>query len=661
MLNPYAWRPTREVAERSNVGRFMRRHGIADYHELVRRSTGDVGWFWDAVVRDLGIEFDRPYDRVFDDSRGIAWTTWFPGGRVNVARNCVERHARSHRRGQAAVVWEGEDGSVRRWTYGELDEQTSRFANALRSLGVEKGDRVGLFLPMIPEAVAAFMGCARVGAVAVPIFSGFGAPAVAARLGDAAARVLVTTDGFLRKGGVVDTKKVADEAVASVPSLRHVVVVHRLGRGGPTRTGFEVGWDEVTAAQPGASEAEPTDAEDPFLIAYTSGTTGKPKGAVHVHGGFLVKIAQEVAYQVDLQDGDVLHWVTDLGWIMGPWAIVGGLALGGTIFLYEGAPDHPGSDRLWAMVERHGVTILGISPTLVRSLMKHGEAPVKRHDLSRLRILASTGEPWNASPWLWFFEQIGGGRCPVINFSGGTEAGACFLSALPVTPLKPCALVGPSLGMDIDIFDPDGRPMAEGTGELVCKKPWPGMTRGLWNDPERYFETYWSRWPGVWVHGDWASRDEDGDWFLHGRSDDTLNVAGKRIGPAEVESAVVGHPAVAEVAAIGVPDPVKGEAIWCFAVLQPGEDAGAALREALRDRVVSALGKSFAPARVEFVTELPRTRSAKVLRRAIRARVLGLDPGDLSGLENPRSLDQFLPCPDPTPGGEARGSDRGPP
>lgn len=643
MPSPYAWTPPPDAVEKSNVGRFMRRHGIDGYAELVRRSTADIEWFWDAVVRDLGIDFDRPYERVLDASRGNAWARWFVGGRVNVAHNCVERHARSHRRDQVALIWEGEDAEVRRLTYGDLDAETSRFAHALRELGIGPGDRVGLFLPMIPEAVVALMACAKVGAIAIPIFSGFGAQAVAARLDDGGAKLLVTADGFLRKGAVVESGRVAAEAAALVPSLRHVVVVRRLGERGTCPPGFGMDWDEVTAGRPAEAPTESMDAEDPFLIAYTSGTTGRPKGAVHVHGGLLVKLAQEVAHQVDLRDGDVLHWVTDMGWIMGPWEVVGGLALGGTILLAEGAPDHPGPDRLWAMAERHGVTILGASPTLVRSLMKHGEAPVKRHDLSRLRILGSTGEPWNHAPWSWYFEQVGGGRCPIINFSGGTEVGACFLTALPITPLKPCALVGPALGMDVDIFGPDGAPLREGVGELVCKQPWPGMTRGLWGDPDRYIETYWSRWPGTWAHGDWASRDEDGDWFLHGRSDDTLNVAGKRIGPAEVESVLVGDPAVAEAAAIGVPDPVKGEAIWCFAVPRPGAVADEALRRTLCERVAQALGRSFAPARIEFVAELPRTRSAKVLRRAIRARVLGHDPGDLSSLENPRALDQFAP------------------
>ena len=346
------------------------------------------------------------------------------------------------------------------------------------------------------------------------------------------------------------------------------------------------------------------------MIAYTSGTTGKPKGSVHVHGGFLVKIAQEARHQVDMTADDRLLWVTDLGWIMGPWQIVGGLAAGGTIVLYEGAPDFPGPDRLWSIVERQRVSILGVSPTLVRALMRHGDGPASGHDLSSLRILASTGEPWNPVPWTWYFERAGGGRLPLINFSGGTEVGACFLSASPMTPLKPCDLVGPSLGMAVDVWDAAGRPVREAVGELVCTKPWPGMTRGLWGDPERYLQTYWSRWPDVWVHGDWASIDEDGQWTLHGRSDDTIKVSGKRLGPAEIESILVGHPAVAESAAIGLPDEIKGESVCAFVVLRAGFEAAEALRSELRGLVSTHLGRSFAPDRVAFVAELPKTRSA---------------------------------------------------
>ncbi|HED04843.1 MAG TPA: AMP-dependent synthetase, partial [Candidatus Fraserbacteria bacterium] len=484
--------------------------------------------------------------------------------------------------------------------------------------------------------------CAKIGAIFIPIFSGFGPQAVAARLNDGQAKLLLTADGFWRKGRPVPMKQTADQAVAQCPGLEHLIVFRRLGSDIPWSESRDLDWDQLVASESAECPSEHLDSETPFMIIYTSGTTGKPKGAVHVHGGFLVKIAQEVAHQTDLQDGDVLFWFTDMGWIMGPWEVVGGLALGGTLFFYEGAPDYPQSDRLWALIERHKITTLGLSPTLVRALMRHGEAPLKKHDLSSLRILGSTGEPWDPTSWRWCLKNIGGGRCPIINLSGGTEVGACFLSALPITPLKPCSLVGPALGMDIDVVDDQGRPVRDGqVGELICKKPWPAMTRGLWQDKSRYLEAYWSRWPDVWVHGDWASIDEDGYWYLHGRSDDTLKIAGKRVGPAEIEAALVAHPAVSEAAAVGVPHELKGEAVWCFVILAPGAEPSKNLATELRRTVAEQLGKPFAPARIGFVSQLPKTRNAKILRRAVRAAALGQDAGDLSGLENPEALEEI--------------------
>jgi acetyl-CoA synthetase len=632
------WRPSEDAAARSNVARFMRAHGIASEDELVARSVVDVTWFWDAVVRDLQIEFSEPYRSVLDTSRGMEWATWFGGGRVNLAWNCVDRWA-ERTPDASAVVWEGEEGHARRVSYAELRAMTDRLANGLASLGVKSSDAVGIFLPMTPEAVASVMACAKLGAVFLPIFSGFGADAVATRLDDAQATVLITADGFLRRGGTVPMKEVADEAVAEVPSVRHVVVLERTGRADlPWTDGRDVRWGELLASQPEGFQTQGLDPEHPLFVAYTSGTTGRPKGAVHVHGGFLVKIAEEVAYQTDVRPGDLLFWFADLGWIMGPWEIVGATALGATVFLYDGAPDHPGPDRIWAMVERHRITHLGVSPTLIRALIRHGEEPVRRHDLSSLRILASTGEPWNPEPYRWFAEVVGGGRLPIINLSGGTEVGACFLSPHAISPLKPCTLRGPALGMDVAVYRPDGTPAGpDEVGELVCRKPWPSMTRGLRGDPERYLDAYWRRFPGVWCHGDWASVDADGFWFLHGRSDDTMNVAGKRLGPAEVESVLTLDERVAEAAAIGVPHEIKGEAIWCFVVARGA--APPSLPEELATLVAEHLGKAFRPSRVLVVPELPRTRSAKILRRAIRATVTGADPGDLSGLENPSSLE----------------------
>jgi acetyl-CoA synthetase len=448
---------------------------------------------------------------------------------------------------------------------------------------------------------------------------------------------LITADGFTRRGKTVAMKETADAALAEVPSVHTVIVASRLGRTDvPLDPDRDVLLDSLDAV---SFDTRPVDSEHTLLIAYTSGTTGRPKGAVHVHGGFTVKLAEEAAFQTDVRPGERLFWLTDIGWIMGPWAMVGTLANRATLVIYDGAPDFPDVDRLWALVERHGINVLGVSPTLIRALMANGDEPVQQHDLSSLRILASTGEPWNEAPWRWYFDVVGGRRCPVINISGGTEVGACFLSPHVMQPLAPCSLGGPSLGMAVDVFDDDGKPVRGAVGELVCTKPWPGMTRGLFRDPERYLDTYWSRYPGVWWHGDFASISDDGQWFLHGRSDDTIKLAGKRLGPAEVESAVVAHPAVIEAAAIGVPDELKGEALWVFVVTAPGVETTDALRADIASYVTNALGPSFKPAQVRFTDALPKTRSAKVLRRAIRSVVTGNAPGDLSGLEDPTALD----------------------
>jgi acetyl-CoA synthetase len=640
MSQDYLWKPTPAVIERANIGRFMKRHGIDGYHDLIVRSTADIAWFWNAVIEDLGIEFYRPFDVLVDSKDGVPWSRWFVGGRVNLAHHCLDRHARSGRRDHIAVIWEGEGGDCRQLSYGELHAETCRLSHALKRLGVGRGDAIGLFLPLMPEAVIAFLACAQIGAISVPIFSGFGAQAVASRLTDSGAKVLITADSSLRRGKSILMAEVAAEAILRAPTVQHLIVARppHAGLRAPVPEGH-LNWADLVADESCEFDTESLDPESPLMIAYTSGTTGVSKGAVHVHGGFLVKIAQEVAHQVDMQADDRLCWVTDLGWIMGPWELVGGLAAGGTIVLIEGVPDYPSPDRLWSLIERHEVTILGVSPTLIRALMRHGTDPVHAHDLSRLRILGSTGEPWDPESWRWLFEHAGGSRCPIINLSGGTEVGACLLSALPITPLKPCSLAGPALGMAVDVFDAHGKPLRQGVGELVCTKPWPSMTRGIWGDPERYLATYWSRWPDVWVHGDWASIDDDGDWFLYGRSDDTLNVAGKRIGPAEVESIFAEHPAVSESAAIGVPDGLKGEVIHCFAVLRQGHVPADSLRSDLRGRVARSLGKSFAPEEVRFVIELPKTRSGKILRRLIRKIATGHDPGDLSSLENVTAID----------------------
>ena len=638
------WRPTPDYVNRSHLKRFMDRHGLASFDDLLRRSTSDVAWFTDAILKYLDIQFRQPYREVVDLSRGIAWPRWCVGGQLNIGYNCVDKYYRDSKLARRpAVIWEGEEGGSRTLTYADLYDEVNRCANALRLLGFGKGDAIGLFMPMTPEIVVALLAIVKIGGIVLPLFSGYGVSAIVARLVDGEAKALLTADGFFRRGQVVPMKPVADEAAAQVPSLREMIVLKRAGNPVSMKAGRDHWWHDLVPAQSQFAESAPTDAEDPLMIIYTSGTTGRPKGAVHTHCGFPVKSAQDMAFGTDVQAGDVMYWITDMGWMMGPWLVFGTLLLGATMFLYDGAPDHPGPDRLWAMVERHKITQLGISPTLVRALIKFGEEPVKKHDLSSLRLFGSTGEPWNPDPWLWLFNTVGGGRLPIINYSGGTEISGGIVMGNPLLPLKPCAFSAPCPGIAADVVDENGNPVRNQVGELVIRAPWIGMTRGFWKDPQRYEETYWSRWPNVWVHGDWAAVDEDGLWYILGRSDDTIKVAGKRLGPAEIESVLVAHPAVVEAAAIGVPDEVKGSEVVCFCVLRPGHAPSdrEALREALKAKVADELGKPLKPREIKFVKDLPKTRNAKVMRRIIRAAYLGLDPGDTSSLENPAAVEEI--------------------
>jgi acetyl-CoA synthetase len=636
------WRPSKQHMERSRIARFMRAQGIATLEELQRRSVADLEWYWDAVVKDLGVRWSAPYTRVLDDSRGIEWPTWFPGGRLNFTDNCVDRHVDAGRGAKPAIIWEGDDGQSRTLSYAELAAEVNRLANALKALGVGEGDRVGIFLPMSPEAAIATLAVVKIGAIYTPCFSGFGAGAVASRLSDCEAKVLITADGFHRRGQVVKMKEVADEAVAQCPSVKTVLVYRRLGRDIPWTQGRDRWWHEAVANQSDRAPALAVEADRPLIIIYTSGTTGKPKGAVLTHGGFLIKTAHDFGYCMDVGQDDRLFWLTDLGWLMGPMAITAALFHGGTAVVFEGVPDYPKPDRLWALIERHNVSVAGMSPTAVRALMPHGPEHVHAHDLSSLRIIGSTGEPWNPEPYKWLFENAGKAQVPIINYTGGTEISGGIVGCHTIHPLKPCSFAGPIPGIAADVIDDEGQPVRGSVGELVIRKPWPGMTRGFWRDPTRYEETYWSKYGDIWVHGDWATVDDDGFWFIQGRSDDTIKIAGKRVGPAEVESAATGHPAVAEAAAIGVPHPVKGEGVVLFVVLKPNEQPADALRDGIKDTVAAELGRPLRPEEVRFVGDLPRTRSAKIMRRVIRARHLGAtDLGDLSGLDNPAAIEEI--------------------
>jgi acetyl-CoA synthetase len=638
---PIVWRPTSDYIENAHLTKFMRLHQIPDFTELMRLSTLDVAWFSEAVLEYLDIRFYRPYTEVVNLSQGIALPQWCVNGEMNIVHNCLDKYIGTEVEHRLAMISETEDGQSCTFTYGQLWREVNKTANALRSLGLGKGDPIGLFFPMACEIVIALLAVAKIGGVILPLFSGFGAGAIAARLNDAGAKALITADGAYRRGKIVNMKQIADEAAGDIPTLEHMIVLRRTELEPKLEPGRDVWWHEIVDRQDEVCETERTSAEDQLMIIYTSGTTGKPKGAVHTHCGFPVKAAQDMAFGTDIHPGDVIYWMTDMGWMMGPWLVFGGLILGGTIFLYDGAPDFPGPDRIWDMVERYRITTLGVSPTLIRSLIPHGEEPFRKHDLSSLKFFASTGEPWNPDPWMWLFERVGEGKRPIINYSGGTEISGGIVMCNPILPLKACSFSGPCPGIAADVVDDEGVPVREKVGELVIRAPWIGMTRGFWKDTERYLETYWSHWPDIWQHGDFAMIDADGQWYILGRSDDTIKVAGKRIGPAEVESILVSHQDVVEAAAIGVPHPVKGSEVIVFCVLAPGVQPGEEIRRELIGLVASALGKPLAPKEVRFVRDLPKTRNAKVMRRIIRAAYLGEDPGDTSSLVNPETVNEI--------------------
>jgi|SRR5579872_2364475 len=632
----WIWEPSREWIERTNVWSFMQKLGFTDREAFLHYSTENLEEFWDRLVRETGIEWFQPYDRVLDASRGVEWCQWFTGGKLNIAWNCLDRHTA---RDNPACICEGEDGAVRTLTFAALSAEVNRLANGLASLGLTKGDRVAVVMPMVPEVVVILYACFKLGLIVVPIFAGFGATAIATRLENSGARVVFTADHAERRGKLLPLKEKLDEALQKATAVEKVIVWSCKNRDVPWHDGRDIWWDDLLRNQSTVRETLALDSEDPAFILYTSGTTGKPKGTIHTHAGCLAQMPKEIYLGFDHKPGDRFWWLSDIGWMMGPWTIIGNHHFGGTIFLYDGAPDHPAPDRLWRMIERHGITTFGISPTAVRLLMRAGP-PVQQ--MPSLRLLGSTGEPWDDTSYLWFFEHVGHSRCPIINISGGTEIVGSFLFPLPIQPLKPCSLGGPAPGIATEVVDESGRPVRGVKGYLVCTRPAPSMTRGIWGDPARYLETYWSRWPGWWYHGDWASVDSDGCWFVHGRADESMNVAGRKVGPAEIEDALIEHPAVSEAAVIGVPDDLKGETIVAFVVPKPGAVAADQLAVTLSAHLVHALGPTFKPKAVIAVTELPKTQSGKIVRRLLRQKYLGEAVGDVSTVENPQALDAWV-------------------
>jgi acetyl-CoA synthetase len=642
----YIWQPSGSYLE-SRVALFMQKHGIADWQQLVRRSTDDIEWFWSSFNQFAGVQWSHDYERVLDLTDGFEWARWFVGGKTNIAYNCLDWHLVKGRQagarksvggGELALIWENEAGEHKELTYAQLDHLSGQVAAYLADLGLQPGDPVGCYMPMIPEVVAVLFGCLKFGAPIVPVFSGYGAHALQARMSDSRVRVLFTADGGIRRGSLIEIKKDVDEAAEGLPDLQNVVVVKNRANKVNWHDSRDVWFDQAVLSRKPITANFDLPAESPSMYLYTSGTTGKPKACVHTHAGAVAQIAKEHGFAFDVRHGNRFFWLTDIGWMMGPWEMIGVTYWGGTMVIYEGAPNFPAKDRLWQLVEDLHVNTLGISPTAVRVLKAQGDEFVDSHQFESLRLLGSTGESWDLESYMWFFERVGKRRCPIINISGGTELVGCLLMPLPVMPLKPCSLGAPGLAMDVAVFDGDGKSVANEIGHLVCKQPAPSMTKGFLGEPDRYKETYFSRFPGVWYHGDWAKVDDDGQWFLFGRSDDTIKVAGKRVGPGEVESVILEHTAVAEVAVIGVPHAIKGEALICFVVLMPKVDPADTLAQEIKTLIAEQLGHVLKPEKIEFVQALPKTRSGKIVRAAIRRKYLGEPVGDVSSVENPDAL-----------------------
>lgn len=625
------WTPSAADLSRSRLARTMAAWGETSLSALHSRAVDHPEWFWDAAAKDLGITFTTAPAAVMDQSRGKAFPRWFPEGRLNASWHCVDRHAANPALAdKAALIFEGDDGRSQSMSYAELLAEVVRVARGLKALGIGKGDRVGVFAPVSPQAMASLLAVARIGAVAVPAFSGYGPEPLAARLNACGAKVLITVDATSRRGKPVVMKDVADQALELAPTVEHLLVIRHSGHPVSMQAGRDLDWAAIGTDSDADVPVEPMESNDPLLIIFTSGTTGMPKGIVHSHLGYLLKPAIDFGYAFDVQEDDRIAWIADLGWMLGPLMLYGILQFGATAIYMEGLPDYPEQNRFWAVVERHRATVLGVAPTAARGLKSITPATGPVEDISSLRAFISTGEAWDTPTWHWLHEVIGKSKLPIINYTGGTETGGGILSNYTIAPINAGGFAGPLLGQDVDVVNQEGG-RAQGIGELAVHNAWPGMTHGFWGDETRYFNTYWTQLPDIWVHGDLCSVGESGHWQIHGRSDDTIKVSGRRIGPAEIESALVGNPQVAEAAVIGVPDADRGQRIVAFVTLRP--DVAALDDKTAAQSVIHAVGKAMAPSAIIAVAGLPKTKNGKIMRRAIRARYLGEPAGDMSALD----------------------------
>jgi len=618
--------PSNEIIHQANVKEYQ------DQHEF---SITDLEGFWGQRAEEF--QWYKKWDKVLDDSNK-PFFKWFVGGKVNIVHNALERHLTTYRKNKLALIWEGEPGDKRTYSYFSLNREVCKFANVLRSMGAKKGDIVTIYLPRIPEQVIAMLACAKIGAIHSVVYGGFSVEALAERIQDAQSRILITADGGWLRGKIVELKEIADEAIARQGTIEHVIVVKRTGQDIYMEPGRDYWYDDLTSlpvANDLNSPTEEMDAEDPLFILYTSGTTGRPKGILHTHGGYMVYTATTLNNVFDIKDEDRWWCAADPGWITGhSYIVYAPLLNGATSFMYEGAPNYPYPNRWWRMVEEYGITILYTAPTAIRGLMRFGDSWVKRHNLNSLRLLGSVGEPINPEAWKWYYSVVGGERCPIMDTWWQTETGGFMISPLPITPLKPGSATKPLFGIDVDVVDENGISVQAGEeGYLVIRKPWPGMLRTIYGDPERYREQYWSAFKDLYQAGDSARKDEDGYIWVIGRIDDVIKVSGYRLGTAEVESALVSHPAVAEAAAIGLPHDIKGNAIHAYVILKANYQQSETLVDELKSHVGHEMGPIAKPEEIDIVDSLPKTRSGKIMRRLLKARAMGLPEGDVSTLE----------------------------
>lgn len=638
-MSNFAFVPTDEQIKKSNLYKFMQKHKIYSLDELHKKSIKDLDWYWDAVNDDIGIIWDKKYTVVSDFTRGKPWPKWFVDGKTNIINSTVDKFAKTTPQ-KVAYYFVSEDNIETKITYRQLQDDVNKLANALKSLNVKKGDVVAIYMPMMFEAIVAILACAKIGAIQTVVFSGYSSEALQVRLQDCNAKTLLVSDGFTRKGKPISQKSAALDAIKQT-DVEKIIVVPYKGIDRYTFTDKIVDYEALIKKQSSDCRTEIMDSEDPLFILYTSGTTGKPKGVIHTHGGYSVYVGHQAAYLIDLQNDDVLLWPADIGWITGlAWNVYGLLAIGATAVIYDGAIDWPSPSRMWKMIQNYKVTIFGTSPTAVRMFRKYGIEPRKQFNLDSVRIIPSTGEPIDEDSWWWLYEKVGNKKTPIMNLAGGTEIGGAMLSVLPGMKLKPTTVGMPCPGFDLDVIDQNKNSVRNKKGFLIVRQPWPAMTRGLLNDSKRYIETYWSQYDDVWFHGDYVLVDDDGLWYMYGRVDDVINVSGHRLSTVEIEQTIISHPMVSDAAAISIPDSLTGEAIVLFIVLK-GKIEQKTIQKEIESFVSEKIGKLARPKLVYTLSDMPKTRTGKIMRRLLKKKLLGEPLGDLTALENPQVLDEI--------------------